>query len=154
MMFFTKPFWFCVHLQRHVHSGVKDRGILRPEIFFFSSPPKKKKKKETSCKARDPLVYVDGLEAGLKPGGQQARAEESIFKTCLFQGFGKISFFVWISSNYFPISAPDQLISMVSMKTTLGSAKHCHGRTTVPPGEREGILPRSQHSSWMLPIVV
>lgn len=44
---------------------------------------------------------MDGLEAELKPGGQQASAEECIFKTCTLQGFGNISFFMLTSSQLF-----------------------------------------------------
>lgn len=77
--------------QRHVHSGVKDQMhcMSRNIIFFFSF-----QRKKSGFKATEPLVYVDGLEAGLKPGGQQASAKEYIFKTCTLQGFGNLSFFV------------------------------------------------------------
>lgn len=45
----------------------KIQSILSPEILFpfFSF-----QKEESSFKAREPLVYADGLETGLKPGGE------------------------------------------------------------------------------------
>lgn len=86
--------------------------------------------------AREPSVYVDGLEARLKPGGQQASAEECIFKTCTLQGFGNISFFVWTSSQLFLrfCSRPahrNGLCQELTLKTTFGSVKQCHRRTAV-----------------------
>lgn len=90
-MFSMKPSGFVFIFKGMYIQELKiDAFYVQKYYFIFSSPPKKK---ESSCKAREPLVYVDGLKAGLKPGGQQARAEESIFKTCVFQGFGKISWF-------------------------------------------------------------
>lgn len=63
-------------------------------------------------------MYVEGLEAGLKHGGQQAIAKECIFKTCTLQGFSNISFFFCLDriTIIFPVSAQDQLITMVSVR--------------------------------------
>lgn len=120
--------------------------MSRNIIFFFSF-----QKKKSSFKAREPLVYVDGLEAGLKPGGQQASAEECIFKTCTLQGFGNLSFFVWTLSQLFFhfCSRPahrNGLYQELTLKTTFGSVRQCRGRTAASQEEREGILPSAQHS--------
>lgn len=70
-----KSFLVLCSFQRHVHSGVKDQkhSESRNIIFFFFFCPFQKR--ESSFKAREPLVYVEGLEAGLKHGGQQAIAK-------------------------------------------------------------------------------
>lgn len=91
MTFPINPFGFYVRFKGMYIQELKIRCIVCPEILFSFFPSQKKK----SCfKAREPLVYVDGLEAGLKPGGQQASAEECVFKTCTLQGFGNLFFFV------------------------------------------------------------
>lgn len=54
---------------------------------------------ESIFKAREPSA--DGLEAEPKSGGQQASAEECIFKTCTLQGFGNVPFFILTLSQLF-----------------------------------------------------
>lgn len=149
MTFSINPFQFYVCFKGMYIQQLEIRSILSPEILFsfFSF-----QKKESSFKAREPLVSVDGLEAGLKHGGQQASAEERIFKTCALQGFGNISFSVWALSQLFFrfCSRPAQhngLYQELTLKTPFGSVKQCHGRVAVSQGEREGILLSTQHSS-------
>lgn len=104
MKFSINPFRFYVHLKGMCIQELKIRSILSPEILLSFFPLQKE---ESSFKAREPLVFVDGLEAGLKPGRERL-ALCKVLATFLFSSGP--------CHNYFSVSAQDQLITTVSIR--------------------------------------
>lgn len=147
-MFSINPFHFYVFLKGTFIQELKIRCILWPEILFSFFLSKKS----------NPVLDQRALDVW----GWFGRRTEAwwstkycwrvFLKPALRKVLVTFPFLSGPCHNYSSTSALDQLITAVSFqelspKTTFGSVKQCNGRTTVSQGEREGILPSTQHSS-------